>query len=189
MAAAGCVSLLAAIAHGQARESLDTAALVAEKLTEVRQWSMIPGPVRDVLVSRWKDELCSSHQRPPGSIGCWWAGMTAAAWEISIADPKEPYQQYDFNVTGKRLPFRRLALAAKASKAWLVCYEQGGFVGSLHLVVVPFRYASVWGEPVWIGIRASSDAQWVTDLPSLRAASREHRLLREYRLPPLGPEE
>jgi hypothetical protein len=92
----------------------------------------------------------------------------------AIADPDEAFQEYDYPIGGNQTR-RRLMLAARASRAWIVCYEVGGSDLSFRLAVVPFGADRVPGEPAWFGINVGSTAQEVKDLPSLRAAIREHR--------------
>ncbi|HEY6321723.1 MAG TPA: hypothetical protein VJA16_09220 [Thermoanaerobaculia bacterium] len=132
----------------QAAPAPDLAALAGERLAEVRHWSEVPAGVRQALERHWDE---------PG-----------------IADPEEAFQQYDFPTEGKQTR-RRLVLAAKASQAWLVCYEHGGIELGFRLAVVPFGTDRVPGEPTWFGILVATTAQEVKDLPSLRTAIREHR--------------
>jgi hypothetical protein len=140
---------LAALAgKPQAAPAPDLAALVDEPLTEVRHWSEVPAGVRKALERHWEDP--------------------------SIADPGERFQEYDYALPDRRAT-RRLVLAAKASRVWLICYEHGGVDLSFRLAVVPFAADRAPGEPAWFGINVGSTAQEVKDLASLRAAIREHR--------------
>jgi hypothetical protein len=64
---------------------------------------------------------------------------------------RQQFQEYDY-VLQPGLPIRRLALAARAPGAWLVCYEQGGIGLSFEMVLVPFESGSVRGQPSWFGL-------------------------------------
>jgi len=143
-----CAAVLAAAGAMPAPPAPDLAALVGEPLTEVRHWSEVPAGVRRVLERHWEE---------PG-----------------IADPGERFQEYDYPTPGNHAR-RRLVLAAKASQAWLVCYEVGGTESSFRLAVVPAAADRAPGEPAWFGIIVASTAQEVKDLASLRVAIREHR--------------
>jgi hypothetical protein len=126
----------------------DLRALANEPLVEIRHWSKIPDAVRRNISSHWNHE--------------------------SIADPGETFQEYDFGPrTGVT---RRLLWAARASSAWIVCYEHGGIVLSQHLAMVPVNANGEPGEPLWFQFTVASNAQSVKDVGALRTAIREGRI-------------
>lgn len=141
--------LLTAACAAHALAPPDVPALVGEPLVEIRHWSEVPAAVRSAIERRWDE---------PG-----------------IADPGEPFQEYDYSIAGKHLPSRRLLFAAKAKHTWLVCYEHGGFVLSQHMATVPLDANGAVGEPSWFQFIVASNDQSIKNLAALRTAIRERR--------------
>jgi hypothetical protein len=142
---AACLLVTSPVAQTKDKTGITRA--LAGDLVQVRHWSEIPAPVRKELTDQWKSD-----------------------W---IADPGEPFQVTDV-IGPEKLPGRRLVIAARGTKAWIICYETGGIAHLFHLAIVPFEADKVRGDGTWLMLRPP-----ITDLSSIRDAVRDHRYSEE----------